>query len=240
MPTTFSKLRFIDERSKYLAYGYIKNIENTLNSNSQNIPIAIKNLCLLYYYETEEFGKHSKTLIISSSRSNKQNDIVEVQQNNCSWICVYGKIIIEAKCNPYSIYKWTFKCKNDYIDRCADARAPSIGIVSINQNDKPTDIYCFTKRYDHFAWDFASEALRNNNIEFGSKQYSASKLFSYGDTIKMEFNIKNKSLRYYLNDEDIGVAFDNINTDHEYCLAISLYHDRDQIQLVDFQNETHK
>eukprot|EP01084_Bolivina_argentea_P319731 554584_1 len=108
MPPIFSKLRFVNKRSKTITVGYIRNIENGLNASYHNIPIGIKNLCLLYYFETEQFGKHSKKLMISSSNGREKNDIVE-QMEDGYWYCVYGTIITDKKKHPDSIYKWKLR-----------------------------------------------------------------------------------------------------------------------------------
>eukprot|EP01084_Bolivina_argentea_P301893 520975_1 len=88
MPPIFSKLKFVNKRSKTITIGYIRSIENELNGNYYNIPIAIKNLCILYYLKTEQFGKHSKCIKISSSNGCERNDIVEHMEVDC-WYCVY-------------------------------------------------------------------------------------------------------------------------------------------------------
>eukprot|EP01084_Bolivina_argentea_P000395 745_1 len=140
MPPTFSKLKFVNERSKIITIGYIRNIEKELHANYHNVPIGIKNLCVLYYFETEEFGKHSKVLMISSSNGSAKNDIAELMIDD-AWYCVYGTIIIDKNNHPNSIYKWTLKLnwkkqKKDVL--------PDIGIVAVKDNNKlPLDMYCF-------------------------------------------------------------------------------------------------
>eukprot|EP01083_Nonionella_stella_P202625 740097_1 len=108
MPPIFSKLKFVNKRSKTITIGYIRNIENEINTNYHNIPIGIKHLCVLYYFETEQFGKHSEKIIISSSNGGDKNDIIEPLQFR-PWYCVYGTIIIDQKNNPNSIYKWALR-----------------------------------------------------------------------------------------------------------------------------------
>ena len=100
MSTVFSKLKQIDVRSKNIIYGYIRMIEG-----DWEIPMDIKNLCLLYFFESEEFEGYDKKLKVSSSASDKHNDIAEQIDGGC-WYCVFGKIIIDPMNSPSSIYIW--------------------------------------------------------------------------------------------------------------------------------------
>ena len=49
MPATLSTLKLVDDKTKYLIYGYLREIEIKL-SNITTMPIDIKNLCIIYYY----------------------------------------------------------------------------------------------------------------------------------------------------------------------------------------------
>ena len=52
----------------------------------------------------------------------------------------------------------------------------------------------------------------------------------------MELNIINKNLRYFKNNKDLGIAFENIDFDKkEYHLAISMYSCKDSIKLTNFE-----
>eukprot|EP01084_Bolivina_argentea_P319735 554589_1 len=245
MPPIFSKLRFVNKRSKTITMGYIRSVENELHTNHHNVPIGIKNLCVLYYLETEQFGRHSKELMISSSNGREKNDIVE-QMEDGYWYCVYGTIIIDKKKHPDSIYKWKLRL-NKSNKECV---LPSIGIVVVNDNTKlPLDYYCFViasgQSYpcEYYGFELTWGSIRSKEIDdqIGDCLYHSLKNdINEGDIIKMELNIKNKTLKYYLNDKDLGIAFKNINMNYKYCLAISFASKGIQIQIVDFQNETHK
>lgn len=50
----------------------------------------------------------------------------------------------------------------------------------------------------------------------------------------MILDIKNKCLQFYQDGSDIGIAFDNINMELTYRLALSFAAKGDKIQIVDF------
>eukprot|EP01084_Bolivina_argentea_P301892 520972_1 len=249
MPPTFSKLKFMNKRYKTITMGYIRMAEKEINTH--DVPIGIKNLCVLYYLETEQFGKHGDQLMILSSNGREENDILEtIELCYCS---AYGTVIVDKKKHPDSIYKWTFRIKKEN-----ESGLPCIGIVSIEGNDElPMNSTCFrlnhrnssnqvTSNHKYYAWQMDTNRLRSKEIDSSQLffvQYNQAQrdLITDADIIEMRINVKNKTLKYYSNDKDFGIAFNNIDMNRQYCLAISVgfSYKADQIQIIDFQNETH-
>ena len=229
---TFSKLKFVDEKSPKLVFGYIRAIERTVTSKEHEIPDDIKNLCLLYFYIIfEQFDVASHRLKLSSSDKDKENDIVE-QIHAASWNNVFGKRIIDPEQNPNCIYIWTlqFKCNPDQ----ENSSTPSIGIIS-KDNKCYTDMteYCFMyDNHNFYCWETAWSASRMRGKETSSY---AQTFIRSGDIIKMEFNVKNKSLRFYCNDKDLGVSQDNIDINCQYCLALSFATQTHSMQILNFE-----
>eukprot|EP01084_Bolivina_argentea_P273291 465483_1 len=234
MPPNFSKLKFIDDETKKLIFGYVRNIENLCN-----VPMAIKHLCLFYSLETEEFGKHSKKLIVSSSTKYKYNDIAYAESlPKFSRSNVFGSIVIDSNKHPNTIYSWTFKLTSNHT--LFSTSLPSIGIVS---NVISVDDYCFNMYvggkkhylYSHYGWDISSGKVRFKNR---SCDYNASCHIESGDMIKMEVDLKHKTLKYFQNDKDLDVAFEDIDLNFKYCLAISFPPWSNQVQIIDFSIRT--
>ena len=71
----------------------------------------------------------------------------------------------------------------------------------------------------------------------GYKHGSQSKFGEYGESITtgdemcIELNIKNKSIKFIVNDNDIGIAYDKLDFSNniEYKLIVSLYEHLDSI-----------
>ena len=55
--------------------------------------------------------------------------------------------------------------------------------------------------------------------------------------LKLKFDIKNTSLRFYYNEKDLGISHDNIKINHKYCLGISFAAKTQRFQLLDFSAE---
>eukprot|EP01084_Bolivina_argentea_P000398 750_1 len=225
----FSKLKCVDETSKNIMFGYIRNIEKIYNA-----PLAVKHLCLLYYFETEEFGAHSEKLVISSSSKTKHNDIVH-QIDRTFWNSVFGLVVISSDNNPNAIYCWSFKVT--FNAPTYHTTAPSIGIVS---DTKAIDDYCFSDRdredeYHYYGWETTWKEIRSNNVDITTKHpFGDYPKIKSGDILKMEVNLKNKSIKHFYNDKDLGIAFNNIDLNYKYYLGIS-FADQDRVQIVDFK-----
>ena len=59
--------------------------------------------------------------------------------------------------------------------------------------------------------------------------------------IKMELNVIDKTLCYYVNDEYQQIAFDKIDFDnHTYTMAACLYSKNDQVELINFKQTKQK
>eukprot|EP01084_Bolivina_argentea_P319734 554587_1 len=163
MPPIFSKLRFVNKRSKTITMGYIRSVENELHTNHHNVPIGIKNLCVLYYLETEQFGRHSKELMISSSNGREKNDIVEQMEYGNCWYSVCGTIITDKNIHPNSIYKWTLRLNKTL---CVLA---SIGIVAVkdNKEELSLDEYCFNGWDDdvYYGFELTWGTIRSKEID---------------------------------------------------------------------------
>lgn len=247
MPSIFSKLKFVDKKSRQITFGYIRTIERNLK---QEIPIEVKNLCLLYFYETEEFGHCSEKLKVSSSTEDKQNDTVE-QMDGTSWFSVFGKTIIDPQKTPSSIYIWKLEITAPNHAHTSQ----SIGILEANmdhlkqQNTKPMDLYAFNTSnigLKYYAWATGygetdvAENGKNQHYPYGpsvgpTRDISRKKLVNI---ITMELNIPKKTLRFILNDEDQGVACDDIDITRKYWLAISFAGVGFKAQILSFTSET--
>ena len=235
MSTSFNLLKYVDDKSRDLAFGYIRTMENKLQQPNQfEIPREIKNLCLMYYFEFEQFYEYDETVLkVSSSSEHRHNDIVQQIATGC-WYSVYTRFIIDPEQQPNAIYIWRVQFTRP-IERYKKA-SPAIGIVSAEHN--PLNSYCFMS-YDHqfYCWQTAWQNARTTKQKGDSTlspEYGGQKGLDTGDIVTIELDIKNKWLRFYLNDRDLGIAHENINMDYKYKLGISFAHFGHKMQLLDF------
>ena len=165
---------------------------------------------------------------ISSSDESKTNDIVE-QVIDGYWYSAFGKFIIDAKNNSNSIFKWTLR----YTRSSGTISSVSVGIVSNGKYN--TDQYCFTNPcdYEFYAWETAWRCTRNKSRQ--NEQHNYGGYIKDGQSIIIiELNLKNKTIRFFQNDKDLGIAFDNINMDLQYRLAASFAQQGNKLQIIDF------
>lgn len=197
-------------------------------------PTMINYLCLLYFVINEKFNAESMAKIdknalkLSSSTNNKyhENDMVETQpsSDNGGWFTAYGDNIIDVNKNANCIITWTIKIYKAY---CA---------IGIDSSDcKMINDWCFNlwrNKSQYYGWGYSGQLHAfKQNVRYNSG-------FKDGDIIKMELNLQSKSLKYYVNDNDMNFGFDDIDITKTYRLAISLFVDQSvenvKVQILDF------
>ena len=226
MSTTFSKLKFADDRSKVIIFGFIRKIK----INQDEIPAEIKQLCLLFYFQAEQFGQHGKKLKVSCSDDANINDIIE-QHIEGFWYSGYGTFIINPIKYPSAIYIWTLK----FSTQSSAITTPSIGIVSVD-TEYPLETYCFmSQEYDFYAWETTWKCARDKLQASRGYAEELDNGLECGDIIVMELNIPNATLKYTRNGKDLGIAHDNINMQNKYCLGLSFAAASCKFQLIEFE-----
>lgn len=230
------RLKYVDDRSKKIIFGYIREIESILSSYTPKFPEDIKNLCILFYFEFEQFDECSAKLQISSSSEYKENDIVE-QIESSGWYNVYGKTIIDPKECPDAIYLWTLLFTKD-VTRYQSIFSPPIGIISVQKIKMISfDDYCFSgfTGPPFYCWETWNQRARLTGNLGKGKEYGKQKGLKQDDTVEMEFDVKNKSLRFYLNGNDLGIAHNDIDLDAKYKLGMSFASKTHKMQLINFE-----
>ena len=77
MSSVANKLRLVDDASKYLVNGYIRDKEETIINCY--VPVIIIDLCLLYYFE---YDKWDKERIGDGLKLNDNNCIIQTRDND--------------------------------------------------------------------------------------------------------------------------------------------------------------
>ena len=80
-----------------------------------------------------------------------------------------------------------------------------------------------------FGYMFDGDIYNRDNKIYG-KLYQ-SKGLSIGDIVKCEINFNNKTIKYYVNNKDIGIAFDNVNGSVKP--GLTLYRNGNSVELLD-------
>ena len=99
MSTVWShkKLKKIDDKSKLIIYGFIREIQTLLSQNNllYNIPLSISHIILLFYFEMDEFDLFAHGLKLSKDR----RTVIVSKSIYHSWGSAYGKIGINSENN---------------------------------------------------------------------------------------------------------------------------------------------
>ena len=210
----FDELRKVDERSQLVVFGYIRNVEIEFDSNSSNpIPPLISYICLMYFYVIEYFefiGNHIK---LSENKST-------ISKTDNGWTSTsYGSVITPST-DPLTA-KWFIKLINPKNANII------IGIQSSNIDiNQP---FTWNRTGDmYYGFYLATGTKHQNKSDYRIRSciyVKTTQLYKKDDIIIMELNMDQRYIRFYHNDQDLGIAFRDIeqNQDLDYRLCVALY-----------------
>eukprot|EP01084_Bolivina_argentea_P115112 204780_1 len=231
MSFDFDKIKQIDNNTKLILFGFIRQSQHELmNKHKEDtfyiIPDLITYACLLFYYTDEYFAKSNLAEIIISD--NKQT----ITKRNAPFVSKfgwdntsYGNLWIDS--NENKIIIWTLKMNRTSGDDIC------IGIV-------PTD--------DDMHEDFTLQCANNysfctNGIFMASGiHHPAHSVIScrQGDTIQFILDLIESKLKINIIDQDKNcVLCDTIRKapNIKYKLAISLHYCDDSVTLINYSEK---
>lgn len=208
-----------------LVYGYVRDIERELKSE-WIVPKSINAICLKFYLD-EIFEKVGKYMQLSNDNKSVSYDKKDGSQGHQS---AYGSVVISPKKASSNVIMWTIR-----IDRRASADGVAIGIdqaiaKNINQD--------FPYRKDTVHYSYCSWKNKGKIYSTSSGQITEIDGMGYGvgDYITMIFDVKEKSLIFLNNGKETGIEFNNIDTNKNYRLAVSLKgYGVSKVTIVDFE-----
>ena len=213
----FERIKMVPDRVKSLLFGYFRESEKELEL-AANIAELIIFHRILYYHEFEYFTKHGSNIKLSNNGTIAT--VIDPYDTNAN--TVYGNISIKKSIDAKLIWSIKIiKLGSGIFD--ADCEDIYVGIDSSDKaNTKWTN-----QRYDEYQKEYQ---------EYGYH-------FEDGNVVKMEINTDEEYLKYYINDEDLGIAFEDIfpaplgyeRTSDEYHLAVALQTSGTAIQIIDFE-----
>ena len=216
----FEIIKSIPQSIKDIIFGYLRNNQQILfkskNNPYYNIPQLVAFIILSFYQNVEYFSEHGQSI-----KLNKKTNTISHEGKEYG--TAYGNININGEIN--ALYIWTIKI-------LLDRKCIYIGLDSSNKkfiNDDFSDYA--TNNNDFYA--FCDGYIYNQQIL--EDEYSELSVKN-NDIIKMELNTKDKTLKYYINDKDQGIAFKNIAFKNKiFNLAIGfLSRSTESVQLIDF------
>eukprot|EP01084_Bolivina_argentea_P070491 128161_1 len=203
MSFPFKKIKNIDTKSKDIVFGYIKQHQSLL---SNNIPLLINHMCLIYYFSSDKFDQNC----IGKDLSIINETCVSMVQGSLWQSAILTRIINTGK------YQWTFKILANMQSECLNDFTIDIGITDTNawceeNQDKntPQDTFFYERNdsYRSYAFNTCGH-LYDPTLEEGYeilKMYAVKCKKDY--IINMILDLDNLNLSYIINGHDYGVAF---------------------------------
>eukprot|EP01084_Bolivina_argentea_P200600 343023_1 len=196
-------LKDIDIHTEYTVYGFIRQFQKILGLSTWHIiPPLVYKICLAFYTVKDEWNV------------NKIGDEVIIKDRTITyksaglWHTVYGTM----KCKYPNKYTWEMR-----IESLASRKEIMIGIADINTNYQNHDV---ARANAFLFWSWNSGTCSYRDTVYRTKGYG--KVLVASDIIKMTLDLRNNSLSFMINNKDYGVVIDDIPSDKEYNLVVSL------------------
>lgn len=234
MSVLLKQIKSINQIDKDIVIGYIKNEQKllTLSISPNKIPMGISYLCILFYYEDDCFNKDQ---CAKEMEIDETNSIVAIKQSGGGFKKALGAMDIFDRNDGISrIYSWTFKILDHKPDM---AQVIYIGIDSNDKskNESSLNIVSYALGTETRTAGFTMDNGSYKNIFLEWK-------YGKGDEIKMELNMEEKTLRYWINNENIDCVLQDIdfakNMKYNMCVCAAM--DGLSLQLLNFEKVCHK
>ena len=218
------KLKKIDRKSKLIIYGFIREIQTLLSQNKllYNIPLAIGNIILLFYFEMDEFDLFADGLQLSTDR----RTVGVAKRIHEHWAGAYGTTGINSE-NNIRCY-WKIKIMKEKGNMF-------IGVVTNRDIQEPYQykfygnaFYTFFNHGDCHGHGQVRDHLENE-ILYG-------KSYGQDDVVGMYLDLIQKEIHFGVNDKEYDIAFKNITcgSDIVYYLGISVHAIGNEMRIIDF------
>ena len=233
MSDNFQKIT--DQATNDLVNGYVKEQQLVFpfaKTANYTIPL-VQHLIATYFHAAEFFTTHGSLITLNEKSNTLTFNDNETEKCSSTPCTVYGNIRIDDKmhCNKFL---WEFK-----IISANDMVCIGIGIDSSNKEYTNTMFDSSINKYPYYSFESIkivtglSQILTNDSSDDYGSFYCKP-----NSVVKMELDTNNKTLRYYVNGADQGIAVDNVKFDNneQYVAAISV-NKNVKIKLLKFEQK---
>eukprot|EP01084_Bolivina_argentea_P234093 394114_1 len=215
----------VDMKTQLTIFGYVRLIQNTLPETSQfyNIPTSITYFVLSYFWNPERF--HCSSSNIEMSEDMMTINRIKIGFKDASWATSYGKIGIYSESDVHCY--WKIKINKRV--------CPFFIGVAMHRNVDRAYAYNKSKETGLFYALYCNRGGTHSDHMGERNNYAV--ICNEGDIITMELNLKNREIKFSINDINYGTAFSSIEKRKNvtYYLAISLGNGKShQMTIMDF------
>ena len=220
MRSDLKTLNDVCQSTRDTVFGYIRECQKLLNEDRIIAPL-IYHLCLLFFHIKEYWTAfHGGIFEVNE----KMDTFTKFWHGRGT---VYGNICIDSEIE--CVYKWKFKIlenKNWF--------GVYFGIDSSNKKFLDRDYRDWTaeNKSKHYAYGDQKIFTNHKMSRYGDQTLKG---FMNVETVQIELNTKDRTIKYIVDDIDQGIAFKNIDITLKYHLAISTYRRYLSIKILSFE-----
>eukprot|EP01084_Bolivina_argentea_P251475 421770_1 len=205
-------------------FGNIINQHN--NNNNDNNKIDTSNIC-----DTKDDEWDNKIIGCNIIITTNRNVICNETQQYCYRSC-FGNNIYDG-----GTHHWKLQIKQYHHGYCAWNML--IGVMKINNNNKDDKLH---HRNSHFTANNHGYGFIGNlsylTTSHGNDRIYGNKFINVGDIIDIYLNLNKYTLSYKINNIEYGIAYENLQQTR-YCLAVTFCGNKNQLQMLKYNNETY-
>lgn len=220
--TTFSKLKNSDNHIKHTVFGYLREFQN---KKCLNIPLAICQLCLQYYYVSEYFQLANSNFIQISSDKLTATNIRGFNMDS-----IYLNQWIHSTSNQICIWKIKINHKQDSWGYVMQFGLTSKEITNGGEFCTKADVPNYGFRSDFYR--IKDGCILNKD----DTKHKSSKMFQSNDTLTLVLDLVKMTFICLINNKE-RLRFENIKRGNhiKYKMAFTLLNRNDCITLEQYQ-----
>ena len=206
--------------NEYLVWGYIR--ENS--QKGEKIPGDIKSVCMQFLeYKTEQWSVLSDKFVAVKGSNDRFSRNIKGSDKLNDWEYAFGTIQVDPLCAHTVI--WNLEIVSA---KYSSMTYVYIGIVDVSK----MNLYGRLD-YGYCGYNGQKESM------FGVAQKSMPKYgpaLKKGDRFRMMLNMKKRTLRFAVNEEELPMAWNNVKQT-SYSLAVKMTYKATELRLLDIERK---
>eukprot|EP01084_Bolivina_argentea_P177841 307529_1 len=189
----------------------------------KDMPPELKQLCYQIYLRLYAIDEWNNKIRCKGLIFDGKNNIVKVDNSaQHQWLTAFGcKIVTKGQ-----MMKW--KLTQAYFETTLD-NDTVIGIIDADQLSKTIFGYFAAKNGGYGVFSYSGRKNSNGLFEHYASSWARTEVIEMTLDMKGQYGI----LSYTINGKDYGLAFDKIDINKGYCLAVSVFWNEETYQIIE-------